>query len=92
MTGLSSSPRIVKGGIVLIDPETSAIQQIITLQYNPDTLSRTLQVQGVGAQGSDRSEALRPKGPPEETIKLDAEIDAVDQQERKKQVMKGCSP
>jgi hypothetical protein len=80
MTSFSNSPRLIKGGIVLIDVDTSAIKQIITLQYNPDTLTRTLQPQGVGETG-DRSEALRLKGPPVETIKLDAEIDATDQLE-----------
>ncbi|HEX9511219.1 MAG TPA: hypothetical protein VF939_12105 [Puia sp.] len=75
------SPMVIKGGIVLIDPNTSAIQRIIVLQYNPDGLSRTLQVQGVGAASSHRSEALRLTGPPVETIKLDAEIDATDQLE-----------
>jgi hypothetical protein len=80
MTTFPNSPRLLKGGIVLIDVDTSAIQRIITLQYNPDTLTRTLQVQAIG-EGSDRSEALRLKGPPVETIKLDAEIDATDQLE-----------
>lgn len=80
MTSFPGSPRLLKGGIVLIDPETGNIQRIITMQYNPDTLSRTLQVQGVG-EGGDRSEALRLKGPPVETIKLDAELDAVDREE-----------
>ncbi|GGA88678.1 hypothetical protein [Puia dinghuensis] len=75
------SPPILKGGIVLIDPNTSAVLRIITLQYNPDTLSRTLQVQGIGNNSSHRSEALRLTGPPVETIKLDAEIDATDQLE-----------
>jgi hypothetical protein len=65
----------------LIDQDTSAVQRIIALQYNPDTLIRTLQVQGVSGEGADRSEALRLKGPPIETIKLDAEIDATDQLE-----------
>ena len=64
MTSSPNSPRILKGGLVLIDPENSVPQRIIVLQYNPDTLSRTLQVQGVGAQEGDRSEALRLKGPP----------------------------
>lgn len=64
----------------MIDIDTSAIQRIITLQYNPDTLTRTLQPQGIGETG-DRSEALRLKGPPVETIKLEAEIDATDQLE-----------
>jgi hypothetical protein len=74
MTGFPNSPRLIRGGIVLIDPDTSAVQRIIVLQYNPDTLSRTLQPQSV-KEGGDRS--LR--GPPVETIKLDAEIDATDQ-------------
>jgi len=81
MTTFPGSPPILKGGIVLIDPESSAIRRIIVLQYNPDTLSRTLQVQAIGAEGSDRSEALRLKGPAVESIKLDAEIDATDQLE-----------
>ena len=81
MTTFPNSPRLLKGGIVLIDPDTAAVQRIIALQYNPDTLSRTLQVQGVGADGGDRSEALRLKGPPVETLKLEAEIDATDQLE-----------
>ena len=81
MTSFPGSPRLIKGGIVLIDPDTSAIERVITLQYNPDTLTRTLQVQGVGGEGGDRSEALRLTGPPVETIKLDAEIDAIDQLE-----------
>jgi len=81
MTTFPGSPRLIKGGIVLIDAETSAVQRIITLQYNPETLTRTLQVQGVGGEGGGRSEALRLTGPPVETIKLDAEIDATDQLE-----------
>jgi hypothetical protein len=81
MSTFPGSPKILKGGIVLIDPVTSAVRRIIVLQYNPDTLSRTLQVQGVGAQEGDRSEALRLKGPPVETIKVEAEIDATDQLE-----------
>lgn len=85
MTTFPGSPRLIKGGIVLIDPNTSVVQRIIVMQYNPDTLSRTLQVQGVGNESGDRQEALRLKGPPIETIKLDAEIDATDQLEFPKQ-------
>ena len=80
MTSFPNSPRLIKGGIVLIDPSSGAIRRVIALQYNPDTLTRTLQVQAAGATG-DRLEALRLKGPPNETIKLDAEIDATDQLE-----------
>jgi hypothetical protein len=80
MSGFPGSPRLVKGGLVLVDPVSGAVRRVITLQYNPDSLSRTLQVQGAG-QGGERSEALRLKGPPVETIKLEAEIDATDQLE-----------
>jgi hypothetical protein len=80
MTTFPNSPRLIKGGIVLIDPDNGAVQRIIVLQYNPDTLSRTLQIKALGG-GGDRSEALRLTGPPVETIKLDVEIDATDQLE-----------
>ena len=82
MSSSPKTPRILKGGLVLLDPQTSAVLRVITLQYNSDTLSRSLQVQAVAAgDGADRSEALRIKGPPVETIKLEAEIDATDQLE-----------
>ena len=80
MTTFPGSPRILRGGIVLVDPGSGAVQRIIVLQYNPDTLTRTLQIKGMPVRG-DRSEALRLTGPPVETIKLDAEIDATDQLE-----------
>jgi hypothetical protein len=80
MSTFPRSPRLLKGGLVLIDPVTAAVRRIIVMQYNPDTLSRTLQVQAVG-ENADRSEALRLKAPPTETIKLDAEIDVTDQLE-----------
>jgi len=75
------SPRLLKGGLVLVDAQSGAIDRVIALQYNPDTLTRTLQPKIVGSEGADRSEATRLKGPPVETIKLDAEIDAADQLE-----------
>jgi hypothetical protein len=48
------------------------------LQYNPDTQTRTRQIQGASGEATDHLEALRLKGPPVETIKLEAEIDATD--------------
>lgn len=81
MTTFPNSPKLIKGGLVLIDPETAMVQRIIALQYNPDSLSRSFQIKGVGAEGGDRSEALRLKGPPVETIKVEAELDATDQLE-----------
>lgn len=83
MSSFPGTPRILKGGIVPLDPITSAVltSRMIVLQYNPDTLTRSLQVQAIGADGRDYSEALRLKGPPVETIKFEAEIDATDQLE-----------
>jgi hypothetical protein len=82
MSTFPGSPRVLKGGIVLLDPSSFAIRNngIIVLQYNPDTLTRSLKVKGI-TEGGDRSEALRLTGPPVETFKLEAEIDATDQLE-----------
>jgi hypothetical protein len=75
------SPRILKAGLVLLDPATSAVKSIIVLQYNPDSLSRNLTPQSPAGEGADRSAALRYKGPPIETIRMEAEVDAADQLE-----------
>ena len=80
MTTFPGSPRLVKGGIVVLNAETSAVVRVIPLQYNPDSVSRSFQIKGVGDAG-DRSDALRLTGPPVETIKIEAEIDATDQLE-----------
>jgi hypothetical protein len=72
----------VKGGIVTMDPNTSMVKSVIALQYNPDSLSRTLQIQSMpGGQDGVRVDALRLRGPATETIKLEAELDATDQLE-----------
>jgi hypothetical protein len=81
MTTFPLSPRVLKGGIVLLDPERGAVIRIIVLQYNPETIRRSFTVQAVGGDGADRSEALRLKGPPTEAITIAAEIDATDQLE-----------
>lgn len=76
---LANSPRLVKGGLVVLAPGGGAVQRTIALQYNPDTLTRSYQVQGVGGDGGgERAQPFRLKGPAIETIKLEAEIDATD--------------
>lgn len=80
MTTFPNSPRLLKGGIVILDAETSAVTRTIVLQYNPETLTRTLQVKAPSGEG-ERADAVRLAGVPIETIKLDAEIDATDQLE-----------
>jgi hypothetical protein len=81
MTTFPNSPKTLKGGIVLIDPESARVLGIVSLQYNSDNLQRSLQLQAAGGEGGDRSEPLRFKGAAIETIKLEAEIDAADQLE-----------
>src|SRR6516165_4724663 len=82
MSGFPNSPRLVKGGIVTMAPDTSAVKSVIALQYNPDSLSRTLQIQAMpGGQDGVRVDVLRLRGPAVETIKLEAELDAADQLE-----------
>ena len=82
MSGSPISPRLVKGGIVTLDPDTSVIQSVIALQHNPDSLSRTLQIQSTpGGQDGVRVDALRLRGPAVETIKVEAVLDATDQLE-----------
>lgn len=82
MTTFPGSPRVLKGGLVLLDPDQFTVlpNGIVVLQYNPDTLTRSLKIKGI-EEGGDRTEALRLTGPPVETIKLEAEIDATDQLE-----------
>ena len=87
MTTFPGSPRVQKGAIVGID-FFNPLASVIIFQYNPDTLTRTLQAQTTTGE-SGRSEALRLKGAPVETIKLDVEVDATDQLEKADPVATG---
>ena len=76
MSTYPRSPYILKGGIVLLNADNATIERIITMQYNPESLTRTLQPQA--GEGGDQQEALRLSGPPIETYSVDAQIDATD--------------
>ena len=80
MTTFPNSPRLLKGALVAVDLD-NPVPNVILFQYNPDTLTRTLQAQASG-DGGERSEAMRLKGAPVESIRLDVEIDATDQLEK----------
>jgi hypothetical protein len=80
MTTFPNSPRMLKAGLVLVNPESQTPERVIALQYNPDSVTRSLAPQSV-PDSADRSSVLRLKGPAVETIKLTAEIDATDQLE-----------
>ncbi|MER7049224.1 hypothetical protein [Streptomyces jumonjinensis] len=90
MTRYRDIPHPIRSGIILLDPDRGTPQRIIVLQFNPDTLERSLSPQsagdssdsgsgGGGAGSGDRNEALRLKGPAEESWKFTAELDAADQ-------------
>jgi hypothetical protein len=82
VTTFPGSPRVMKGGLIGLDP-INPLSSIIIFQYNPDTLRRTLEAETSGAAQTTttvaRSEALRLRGAPVETITLDVEVDAADQ-------------
>lgn len=79
MTTSPNSPKLLKGGIVVLEPGGTTVQRVISLQYNPDTLTRSLTPQWyAGQQEADGEKRMRFKGPAQETFKLEAEIDATD--------------
>ncbi len=80
MTSFPNSPRLMKGAIVGIDL-FNPLASVTVFQYNPETMTRKLQAQTLGGGEGDRTEAMRLKGAPIETISLDIEIDATDQLE-----------
>lgn len=73
------SPKLQRGSIVVVNQVTRQ-RTPVEFQYNPETLTRRLTPQTASGQ-YDRSEAFRVKGPPEETLSLEIEIDATDQLE-----------
>ncbi|WP_299088189.1 hypothetical protein [uncultured Microbacterium sp.] len=74
-------PRLVKGGLVQVDAGDGTVLRVVSLQYNPDGMSRTLKLRQT-AEGGDATEALRIAGPPVETLRIEAELDATDAMER----------
>src|SRR5688572_11822444 len=79
MSSFPGSFKLIKGALVILDAGSGAVKRTIALQYNPDTLTRSYQVQGAGGDGAaERAQPFRLKGPAIESIKLEAEIDATD--------------
>ncbi|MYU50905.1 MULTISPECIES: hypothetical protein [Streptomyces] len=88
MTRYADIPKPIRSGLVVVDPNLGIPQRVIVLQFNPDALERSVAPQAAGGEGDsggggsgngDRNEALRLKGPAQETWKFTAEIDATDQ-------------
>ncbi len=70
MTGFAQLPRLIRAGFVLLDRTSGRPRQIIRFQYNPDQLSRSLEL------GADSERG--PGVPPVETLRLEAELNASD--------------
>jgi hypothetical protein len=82
MTTFPNSPRLAKGALIGIDL-FNPLASVIIFQYNPETLTRTITAQ-TGEAEVAQGEMLRLKGPPQETISLQVDIDATDQLEQDK--------
>ena len=88
-TGFSRSPRLVKGALVEFSERfLGPIPNVIIFQYNPESMTRTLEVwsQGEGSgggasAGSETSHTAQPFDPPE-SFTLALELDAADALEK----------
>jgi hypothetical protein len=71
------TPKTLRGAIIsfkLPDP----VPSVIVFQYNPASMSRTLEARTSGGGDGAGEEAFRIAGAPNETIKLDIEFDDTD--------------
>ncbi|WP_088888982.1 CIS tube protein [Leptolyngbya ohadii] len=82
MISFPGSPRLLKGAIVALNPLTKAPVGVIPFQYNPETLTRSLQIQTLEGEQNNRVEALRLKGAPVETFQIEIQLDATDRLEK----------
>jgi hypothetical protein len=80
MTTFPGSPKLLKGAIVALDP-ANPVASVIAFQYNPSTLTRSIQAQTSAGEEAEQADPLRLKGPPRESISLEVELDATDQLE-----------
>ncbi|MDX2032412.1 MAG: hypothetical protein SF339_17185 [Blastocatellia bacterium] len=76
MATLSTATKLLKGALITIDP-LNPLPRVIAFQYNPATLTRSLEAQFQENEGKT-GDPPRLKGAPTETIKLEIELDAAD--------------
>lgn len=70
-------PRLLKGAIVIVN-DVGLTPQTIALQYNPETVKRSLQPQTAGGDEGQRSQMVRYVSAPVETIDLEVSLSAID--------------
>ncbi len=73
MTGFPGSPRLVRATLLAVHPATGAPLRRVNFQYNPDQLTRSLQIEG---------DPQRSGLPPPETLRVELELDATDLMEK----------
>ena len=78
MPNRARGPCTLKGAFVTVDPANPS-PQVISFQYNPATLKRSLQPRQIGGEEGDRSAAVRFIGAPVQTITVEIQIDVTDQ-------------
>ena len=82
-TGYSRSPKLLKGALIEFSERfIGPIPNVIVFQYNPETMTRTLEVWsqnggGESTASNDTSHTAQPFDPPE-TFSLALELDAAD--------------
>lgn len=69
MTGFPGSPRLSRAALLALAPGTNTLVRRVQLPYNPDQLTRTLQIE---------NDPQRAGLPPTETLRVEAELDATD--------------
>ena len=74
---LSTQPDILKGGIILLDPDSGAVLRTLPMLINPTKLTRQFEIKSVGEE-SARSAPLRLTGPAVETLTLEAKLEVSD--------------
>lgn len=73
---MAVTPRVARAGLVIMEPDGQQVRRVIALQYNPDSVTRSLQARGATPDGGERQ---RVSGTATQTISFDAELDATDQ-------------
>jgi hypothetical protein len=68
---------LTKGALIGVDL-FNPVSSVIVFQYNPETVTRSVRPQGPSGEGA-KTEAMRLKGAPIETITMDLEFDGTDQ-------------
>jgi hypothetical protein len=73
---MSIAPLVARAGLVILEPDGQQIRRVIALQYNPDSVNRSLKARSGTQEGG---ELQRVWGIATQTITFDAELDATDQ-------------